>query len=108
MAVKSDKDETDAVPTEALQAEVAALRADLAELGSMVGKIGKRRASGMKAAAGATARESYAKGEAALDDILGELQSYEEDILAAARERPYAACGLAALFGFLLGMLFRR
>jgi ElaB/YqjD/DUF883 family membrane-anchored ribosome-binding protein len=107
---KSDKDDdAEAMPsTESLQAEMAALRADVAELGMLVSRIGRKRAAGLKMAAGETARDGYAKGEAALDDIVQELQSLEEELADAARRRPFAAIGLATLFGFLLGVFFRR
>jgi ElaB/YqjD/DUF883 family membrane-anchored ribosome-binding protein len=93
---------------EPLSAEVAALRADLAELGTMVARIGKQRAAGLKSAAGATAADGYAKGEQALDVVLSELQSLEDELADATRRRPFASLGLAALVGFLLGVLFRR
>ena len=81
---------------------------DLAELGTMVARIGKQRAAGLKSAAGATAADGYAKGEQALDVVLAELQSLEDELADATRRRPFASLGLAALFGFLLGVLFRR
>ena len=108
---KSDKEgdpETDAVETDPLHAEIAALRADLTELGALVARIGRRRAAGLKAAAGTAAHDGYAKGEAALEDVLAELRSFEDEVADAARRRPFAALGLAGLIGFLLGVLFRR
>ena len=91
-----------------LKAEVAALRADLADLGKLVARIGRDRAAGLKSAAGATAAEGYARGEAAVDVVLAELQSLEDELADATRRRPFASLGLAALFGFLIGVLFRR
>ena len=108
---KSDKDgdgETETDAADPLRAEIDALRADLAELGTLVARIGRQRAAGLKAAAGATAQDGYAKGERALDDIVTELRSYEDELADAARRRPFAALGLAGLLGFLLGVLFRR
>jgi ElaB/YqjD/DUF883 family membrane-anchored ribosome-binding protein len=108
MATTRKEDDTEAPGTEALQAEMAALRADLGELATLVSRIGRKRAAGLRSAAGSAARESYAKGEAAFDDILGELESLEQDLADAARRRPFASMGLAALVGFLVGVLFRR
>ena len=65
---------------EPVAAQVAALRADLAELGGMVARIGKERAAGLKSAAGATAADGYAKGEEAIDVVLAELQSLEDEV----------------------------
>jgi ElaB/YqjD/DUF883 family membrane-anchored ribosome-binding protein len=93
---------------EPLAEQIAALRADLAELGTVVAKVGKQRARGLKSAASATAHEGYAKGEEALDVVMSELQSLEDELAAATRRRPFASLGIAALFGFLFGVLFRR
>ena len=105
----SRKDEIDlGSAAEPLSAEISALRADLSELGTMVARMGRQRASGFRAAAGETAAEGYAKGEAALDIALAELRSLEDELADATRRRPFASLGLAALFGFLFGILFRR
>jgi ElaB/YqjD/DUF883 family membrane-anchored ribosome-binding protein len=93
---------------EPLVSEVAALRRDLAELGQSVARIGKQRAAGLKSAASTTAADGMAKGEAAFDVVLAELQSLEDELADATRRRPFASLGLAALAGFLLGVLFRR
>ena len=105
---KEDIEDAATEMAEPLAAQVAALRADLAELGGLVSRIGKDRAKGLKAAAGATASEGYAKGEAAYDVVMAELQSLEEELAEATRRRPFASLGLAALVGFLIGVLFRR
>lgn len=94
--------------TEKMTAEVAALRADLSELGAMVTRMGKERAASIKSAAANTAAGGYAKGEEALDVVMAELQSLEDEVAAATRRRPFASLGLATLFGFLLGVMFRR
>ena len=91
-----------------LQEQVTALRAELAELGNHVAMITRRRAAGLKSAAGTVAAGGYAKGEEAVDVVLGELRSLEDELAEATRRKPFAALGLAALIGFLLGVLFRR
>jgi ElaB/YqjD/DUF883 family membrane-anchored ribosome-binding protein len=107
---KPDKDEgeAEAAVADPLRAEIAALRADLAELGTAISRVGRRRAQGLKAAAETAAQDGYAKGEAVLDEALAELRSFEDEIADAARRRPFAALGLAAVVGFLIGVLFRR
>jgi len=105
---KEDIEDAAAEMAEPLVAQVAALRADLAELGGHVARIGKDRARGLKAAAGASVSEGYAKGEAAYDVLLAELQSLEDEVAEATRRRPFASLGLATLFGFLLGVFIRR
>lgn len=93
---------------EPVKDEVAALRADLAELASVVTRIGKERAQSIKSAANSAANEGYARGEAAVDVMMSELQSLEEELADATRRRPFASLGLAVGFGFLIGVLFRR
>jgi ElaB/YqjD/DUF883 family membrane-anchored ribosome-binding protein len=93
---------------EPLTTEVAALRADLAALGKMVSRISKERAHGLKEAASNAASEGYARGEAAYDVVLHELQSLENEVAEATRRRPFASLGLALLGGFLIGVIFRR
>lgn len=93
---------------EPLKDEVAALRADLAELAGVVTRIGKERARSLKSAANSAASEGYARGGAAVDVMVAELQSLEEELADATRRRPFASLGLAVFFGFLIGVLFRR
>jgi ElaB/YqjD/DUF883 family membrane-anchored ribosome-binding protein len=108
MAVPPKDKEEAAAAAAVVSDEIAALRTDLAELGSLVARIGRQRAAGLKAAAGATAHEGYQRGEAVYDDALAELRSLEDELVEAARRRPFAALGIAALLGFLFGVMFRR
>jgi len=105
---KEDIQDAAAEMADPMAAQIAAIRADLADLGGHVARIGKDRARGLRDAASATASDGYAKGEAAYDVVLAELQSLEEELAEATRRRPFASLGLATVFGFLLGVLFRR
>lgn len=98
----------DVLEPETLSAEIARLRADLTALGDHVARIGRARATGLRAAAGKTAADGMASGEAALDDATAELQALEQQIADATRERPWRALGIAAGLGFLLSVLLRR
>jgi ElaB/YqjD/DUF883 family membrane-anchored ribosome-binding protein len=102
------KDDPDASVTDVLSAEIAALRSELGNLGTMVAGMGKEHAQNLKSAAMSKAADGYAKGEEALDVVMAELQSLEDEVAAATRRRPFASLGLATLVGFLLGVLFRR
>jgi len=62
----------------------------------------------MKSVADAKANDALATGEATLQEILGELRSLEDEIADATRRRPLTAIGLAALAGYLFGILTRR
>jgi ElaB/YqjD/DUF883 family membrane-anchored ribosome-binding protein len=104
----SPKADVESDVSEPLRAEIAALRSDLADLGKTVARIGKQRAAGLRSAAGSAASEGVARGEATVDALLGELQSLEDELAEATRRRPFASLGFAMLFGFLIGVLFRR
>lgn len=108
MSTRKDLEDAASSVAEPLAAQVASLRADLAELGNHVAKVGKERARGLKHAASNTASEGYAKGEAAIDVLMAQLESLEGEVADATRRRPFASLGLATLFGFLLGVMFRR
>lgn len=108
MATRKEIEDAAAELSEPVAAQIAALRADMAELGAVVTRLGKERAAGLKAAAQRTASTGYAKGEEAVDIALAELQSLEDELAAATRRRPFASLGLAALLGFLVGVIFRR
>jgi ElaB/YqjD/DUF883 family membrane-anchored ribosome-binding protein len=108
MATRKEIEDAAAEAAEPVAAQIAALRADMAELGALVSRIGKQRAAGLKSAATRTAAEGYAKGEEAIDAALAELHSLEDELAEATRRRPFASLGLAALLGFLIGVLFRR
>jgi ElaB/YqjD/DUF883 family membrane-anchored ribosome-binding protein len=108
MATRKEIEDAAAEMAEPVAAQIAALRADMAELGALVARIGKQRAAGIRSAAERTAAGGYAKGEEAIDAALAELQSLEDELAEATRRRPFASLGLAALIGFLVGVLFRR
>ena len=106
---KTTKDaEPEAEPAGEFGTEIAALRADMRDLAQHVASIGKARASGLKSVADAKANDALATGEATLQEILGELRSLEDDLADATRRRPLTAIGLAALAGYLFGILTRR
>lgn len=108
MNTRKDLEDAAASIADPIAAQIDSRRADLADLGGRVAKIGKDRARGLKSAAEHTASEGYAKGEAAIDVLLAELQTLENEVASAARRRPFASLGLATLFGFILGVMFRR
>ena len=101
-------EEAAAEVAEPLATQVAAFRADLAELGRPRGT--DRQAARCRPQVGGdrTASGGYAKGEEAIDVVMAELQSLEDELAAATRRRPFASLGLATLVGFLLGVMFRR
>lgn len=93
---------------EDLRAEMASMRDDLAKRGASLARSGKEHAAALKSAASSAARHGYAKGEETMEDVLAELRSLEEELADATRRKPFAALGIAAMIGFLLGVMFRR
>lgn len=103
---KSDDEKVEDV--EAITAEIARLRGDLASLVDTVGRVGRSRARGLASTAQSKADEHMVKGEAMLGEISGELQRLENDLVVATRESPFRALGIAAALGFLLALFVRR
>lgn len=91
-----------------LSADLAMVRTDIATLVDTVGRLGRSRAQGLANSASAKASEGIARGEAALTDVADELRSIEGEILASTRSNPWRALGIAAVVGFIAGVLFRR
>lgn len=79
--------------SEALAAEVAALKAELARLSEQVGLEEP----------GALARARDVAG-----DLQGEFRRIESDIVTATRESPWRSLGTAGLVGMVFGLLLRR
>lgn len=80
-----------------LAAEVAALKKDIADLASSLGRAGKAKAA-----------EGRAAGEAALEDIEREWHDLESRLGERVRRKPLQSLGIAALIGFFIAILMRR
>ena len=103
------KDDTDAAAAEPLTAEIAALRADLTELGQLVARIGKDRAAGLQVRRPAPPQPTaMPRASRCSTWRWPSCSRSRSEIAAAARRRPFASLGLAALVGVLFGVLFRR
>lgn len=84
-----------------IEAQIARLREDMADLAQMLKAAG-------------TARWEEARGQAdvlpeeALAELQRQLHRLEEEARARVQAQPLQSLGLAALAGFLLGMILRR
>ncbi len=107
-ARKTDSDTDLTKLADEMKAEMAALRDDISKRGAAMARSGRAHAESLKDAAASAARKGYARGEETLEDVLAEIESLEDELAEATRRRPFAALGLAALVGFLAGVLFRR
>ncbi len=92
---------TDAPDRAEIEAQIAKLREDMASLGQM-----------LKAAGTARLDEARSQAEAMPEEALAELQRqlnrFEEEARTRMQAQPLQTLGLAALAGFLLGLILRR
>lgn len=105
MAAKDDKAE----PTlEDLARQIDALRADLSTIMETLKALGL--AQGRSAAEGMKARAEDARsaGEAELEALRARVDAMVVEADRMARQKPVAAMGIAAGFGFLVGLLLGR
>lgn len=106
---KSSADDAKADPTiEDLSRQIETLRSDLTELAETLKALGiaQARAAGdeVKSRAGA----ARAAGEARVEELHDRLESMLAEADKLARDRPATAMGIAAGFGFLIGLLLGR
>ncbi len=100
---------SDSEPTTAdLQAELVALKKDIASLGATLGEYGKARGEEFAHAASERAQYLRARGEEgvahARDSATKAYRQAEDSV----RENPATAVGIAAALGFLVGLFASR
>jgi ElaB/YqjD/DUF883 family membrane-anchored ribosome-binding protein len=95
------KDDKPAPSVEDLSQQIEALRADVAALSETLKGLAGARAKG-------AAEGMRAAGAAQVEDLQERLEVLMEEADRMARDRPVAAMGIAAGFGFLLGLLLGR
>lgn len=97
----ADTAQTDAPDRAAIEAQIARVRADIAELGQM-----------LKAAGHAHLQGARDTAELLPEEALAELQAQIRALEAQARARmtaqPLQTLGIAVMAGFLLGLILRR
>ena len=111
MAAKDDAkdDKAREAPTaEDLNRQIEALREDVAAIAETLKALGM--AKGQAAADGARgkAEEARAAGEAQVEALRRSLEAILAEADTAARQKPVTAMGIAAGFGFLIGLLLAR
>jgi ElaB/YqjD/DUF883 family membrane-anchored ribosome-binding protein len=96
------------ISTAELQAQIATLKNDIAELTSAVGRFGKAQSEALKAQARAGIRSVAEKGMdgvSAAQDLAAEKYAETEDYV---RAHPATSVGVAAALGFLVGLVTAR
>lgn len=96
-------------PTTAdLQAELEALKQDIANLGATLGEYGRARGEDLKSAAKDQAQFLRAKGEESVAHAQKMTTNAYHQAEDSVRENPAAAVGIAAAVGFMVGLLAGR
>lgn len=94
--------------TEDLQKQVEALRADLGNIAETLKALGLSQGEAMADDLRARAEELRRKGEAQYAHLHARAEGLAEDADRMLREKPAMAVGIAAGFGFLVGLLMTR
>ncbi|MSU89043.1 DUF883 family protein [Rhodobacteraceae bacterium 2CG4] len=93
---------------EDLQEQIATLRDDMAALTRTLGEYGKARAEDLSTHARDQALRAAAMGEAGLAEAQRQATDAYSQVEVKVRENPATAVGMAAAFGFLVGLVTGR
>ena len=91
-----------------LQAQVAALKEDIANIGATLAKIGKNSTKQARNSAASSMESAKLRGEEAFDDLRSQARDLEEQLTETVRENPLTTIAVAAGVGFLLALIARR
>lgn len=93
---------------QALAADIARLREDVARLAAQLQAVGEQSVRGARRAAGEKVEQLRAQGEAVVNDLRGNAEELEEQLVAKVREKPITSLAMAAGIGYLLALVMRR
>lgn len=91
-----------------LQAQLDALRAEIAALAATLQSDGRKLADSLKERAGDMSEEAVAKARATLKDIKAETDRMEDKLEAQVREKPLQSVLIAFGLGLVVSILLRR
>lgn len=91
-----------------LQAQVAALKEDIAKITATLSKIGKDRAKGAGRSAASSFETARLRGEETFEDLRSQARELEDQLTETVRENPLTTIAVAAGVGFLLALIARR
>lgn len=101
----SDKNDNTADPAQNLDAEIAALREDVAAITATLGDIVKQRTSEARTEAQKMRRKVEAQGEEALESVRDGFETAESEIKDMIREKPITSVLIAAGVGYVLSKI---
>jgi ElaB/YqjD/DUF883 family membrane-anchored ribosome-binding protein len=93
--------------TQALSAEMAELRRELARISSTIGDIAANRYSAVREQASGLAEDVAHRSAALRDEAFARAGALEEELQRTVRDRPLTAVAVAAGVGYLVGLLSR-
>lgn len=105
---QTNAEETAAQDRARLEAELNALRDELAQLAATFADTAASHGSAFAETLSAETERLKARGEAALSGLQDGAEQCLEDTRAYVRDNPLASLGLAALAGLIFGLLFGR
>ena len=103
---KAVDDATDSNPD--LQAQVAALKEDIANIAATLAKIGKNSAKDATRSAANTYETAKVRSEETFEDLRLQARELEDQLTETVRENPLTTIAVAAGVGFLLALIARR
>jgi ElaB/YqjD/DUF883 family membrane-anchored ribosome-binding protein len=107
MATKTEKTaEADATPT--MEAQLDALRADIAALAATLTAYGKDKVADMQAAADDVAGDAASRARAALRDVRRETDKLEERLQEQVQDKPLQSLLVAFGLGLVVSLILRR
>jgi ElaB/YqjD/DUF883 family membrane-anchored ribosome-binding protein len=107
MATKSDKS-TEAEMPDSLDAQVAAIRAEVAALAAMLTSLGKDKVGEWQSAAENMTEDATLRARAAVKDIRAETEKLEEKLQAQVQEKPLQSLMVAFGLGVIVSLILRR
>ncbi len=91
-----------------LAKQLEQLKSDVAELSGLLKKMGLEKAEGLREDAEGRAREYAEMGRRQAEKLSSAASDLEADITAHIRDKPMQSLIMAALIGFVFGLLSRR
>lgn len=91
-----------------LQAQVAALKEDIANIAATLAKIGKNSTKDARANAANSFETARVRGEEVFEELKSQALDIEDQLAETIRDKPLTSITVAAGVGFLLALMSRR
>lgn len=91
-----------------MEAQIAALKAEIAKLRNQVASSGERSVEALKVIAQEGVQQVKSQGQVAMQNLRENADDIEAQIVATVREKPVTSLAVAAGVGFLFALIARR